>query len=270
MDQFKSGIFTPRLVVFNETMSQLGKHGTDTAVIWHEAIADRKDEDIASAFYTWINTLRDVKTLTIWMDNCTGQNKNWTFYSILFSVVNDQSIDVDEIILKYFVVGHTFMASDSAHGRIEKAMRKMKTVYDFKDFKTCINNANCEFLEMKAEQFNEWKPVITQYKLSKMENNKRPYIEQIVYVRVEKGDDAFYYKKDLRHDEISVSFARPDGFDNLKSEQKTARGVPPQKKKQIIEKLVPLMPPHRREFWEKLVTNKLSNDLITDKKFSKR
>ena len=39
-----------------------------------------------------------------------------------------------------------------------------------------------------------------------MENNKRPYIEQIVYVRVEKRDDAFYNKKDLRHDEISVFF----------------------------------------------------------------
>ena len=131
MVQFKSSIFTPRLVVFNETMSQLGKHGTDTAVIWHEAFADSKDEDIASAFYTWINILRDVKALTIGMDNCTGQNKNWTFYSILFSVVNDQSIDVDEIILKCFVVGHTFMASDSAYGRIEKEMRKLK--YDFKD-----------------------------------------------------------------------------------------------------------------------------------------
>ena len=78
-----------------------------------------------------------------------------------------------------------------------------------------------------------------------MENNKRPYIEQIVYVRVEKGDDAFYNKKDLRHDEISVSFARPDGFDNLKSEQKTARGLLLKIKKRIIEKLVPLMPPHR-------------------------
>ena len=43
-----------------------------------------------------------------------------------------------------------------------------------------------------------------------MENNKRPYIEQIVYVRVEKGDDAFYNKKDLRHDEISVCFFLQD------------------------------------------------------------
>ena len=218
MDQFKTGIFTPRLVVFNETMSQLGKHGIDTAVIWHEAIADRKDEDIASAFYTWIKNLRDVKTLTIWMDNCTGQNKNWTFYSILFCIVNDQSIDVDEIILKYFVVGHTFMASDSAHGRIEKATRKMKTVYDFKDFKTCINNANCEFLEMETRHFNGWKPVATQYQLSKMED-KRPCIEQIVYVRVKKGDDAFHYKKDLLDKEIAVFFTRPNGFEILKQKQ---------------------------------------------------
>ena len=86
------------------------------------------------------------------------------------------------------------MASDSAHGRIEKVMRQMKTVYDFKDFKTCINNANCEFLEMKTEQFNGWKPVITQYKLSKMEH-KRPYIDHIVYVRVKRGMMSFITKR---------------------------------------------------------------------------
>ena len=75
MDQFKSVLLMTRLVVFNETISQLGKDGTYTAVIWHEALSGRRDEDIASSFYTWIKSLRDVKTLTIWLDHCIGQNK---------------------------------------------------------------------------------------------------------------------------------------------------------------------------------------------------
>ena len=49
---------------------------------------------------------------------------------------------------------------------------------------------------METKHFNGWKEVITQYQLSKM-GDKRSYIDQIVYVRVTKGDDAFYYKRDI-------------------------------------------------------------------------
>lgn len=51
MDEFKTCMFTPRLVAYNETLSDLGNNGKDTAVVWHEATPGRRDEDIASAFH---------------------------------------------------------------------------------------------------------------------------------------------------------------------------------------------------------------------------
>ena len=76
MDTFKKCVFTPRLVVFNETFAELGKGGLTQAVIWHEEISDRKCEDIASAFHRWAIGLRDIKKIVLWVDNCSGHNKN--------------------------------------------------------------------------------------------------------------------------------------------------------------------------------------------------
>ena len=134
MDQFKACVFSKRLIVFNETISELRKKGRDTAVLWHEAIAGRIDEDISSAFHTYIESMRDVKKLTLWLDNCSGQNKNWTFFTMLLHIVNNPKYDVEQIELKYFEAGHSFMTSDSAHGRIEKQIRKMGKLFDFRDF----------------------------------------------------------------------------------------------------------------------------------------
>ena len=37
IDVFKTCVFTTHLVTFNETFSEFGKNGKDTAVVWHEA-----------------------------------------------------------------------------------------------------------------------------------------------------------------------------------------------------------------------------------------
>ena len=176
---------------------------------------------------------------------------------------------VDEITLKYLVSGHTYMASDSAHGRIEKEMRSMKTVYDYKDFQTCVVKARCQILEMDVQNFNDWKSGVTQYQLKKL-GEARPYIENIVYVRFQKGTNLMRYKEDLYEEETSVSIIGSSvKIEDLKNSgrKREARGIAPGKKKQIIEKLVCLMPENRQYFWETLKTNQSANDLLTDKKF---
>ena len=50
IDEFNTCVFPTHLVTFNETFSEFGKNGKDTAV-WHEATSDRRDEDTASAFH---------------------------------------------------------------------------------------------------------------------------------------------------------------------------------------------------------------------------
>ena len=91
MEQFKETIFTRNLNVFNETFAGLGSR-KKYATIWHEATAGRNDEDIASSYYSFIKANRDAETITIWADNCTAQNKNWTLYTMLTFLVNSPSI----------------------------------------------------------------------------------------------------------------------------------------------------------------------------------
>jgi len=66
---------------------------------------------------------RDMKHIIYWMDNCSGQNKNWCLFTTLVSVVNDPKLAVEDISLKYFEAGHTFMSADSVHHGVEKAMQ---------------------------------------------------------------------------------------------------------------------------------------------------
>ena len=73
-----------------------------TAVVWHEAISGTRDEDSGSAFHKYIDGLRDTKKITMWPDNCSGQNKNWTLYTMMLFIVNSPNYDVEEIHLKYF------------------------------------------------------------------------------------------------------------------------------------------------------------------------
>ena len=50
-----------------------GKNKKNTiSVLWHEAIAGRKAEEIASAFVTSIKEERDIKHVIFWMDNCVN------------------------------------------------------------------------------------------------------------------------------------------------------------------------------------------------------
>ena len=62
-----------------------------------------------------------------------GQNKCWTLYTSLVYLVN-LPFGPEQVTLKYFTVGHTFMSANSFHHMVEKEMKKMKQVYDWKDF----------------------------------------------------------------------------------------------------------------------------------------
>lgn len=80
LDMFKTALFTRRIIAFNESFVPVAnKHDLKPlAVVWHEAIAGRKREDITSAFHKFFTTYRDI---VLWLDNCAAQNKNWGLLS---------------------------------------------------------------------------------------------------------------------------------------------------------------------------------------------
>ena len=76
----KAAVFTPRLIVFNETFAPLAaKSGTRTgkppvAILWHEAIAGRDAVSVAATYWRFLALHRE-KRVIIYVDNCSAQNK---------------------------------------------------------------------------------------------------------------------------------------------------------------------------------------------------
>lgn len=96
------------------------------AFIWHEAVSGRSKYDIISTFYRFILNLRDVESVTIWLDNCAAQNKNWALFSFFIYIINSDLVSLQTLNIKYFQSGHTFMSSDSFHHQVELSLKRKK------------------------------------------------------------------------------------------------------------------------------------------------
>ena len=112
-----------RIVMFNETFATVGgkKNGDSTGVLWHEGIRGRTGRDVASVFVTFLRKLQESKHVTLWLDNCSAQGKNWWLYTALVQV-NRVYGNLVTICLKDFERGHTFMSADSFHHLVEKGI----------------------------------------------------------------------------------------------------------------------------------------------------
>ena len=109
----KVAVFCKGIVIFNETFAPLGgskKGGKATGVLWHEGVEGRSASDVASTYIRFIRSNHDVKHFIFWVDNCSGQNKNWYLFTALANEVNMKDASFQTITLKYFEPGHPFMS----------------------------------------------------------------------------------------------------------------------------------------------------------------
>jgi hypothetical protein len=147
LESFKSAVFTRRIIALNESFVPVGTKSTHSplAVLWHEAVAGRKKEDVVSAFHYFFLHRRDQKLITLWLDNCSAQNKNWSLFSYLVYIINSPETSTDVIRLKYFEPGHTFMSADAFHHQVEKSLQARDKVYDFDDYVSCVQASNSKY-----------------------------------------------------------------------------------------------------------------------------
>lgn len=272
MDTFKEVVFTRRLVTFNESFVPLGKKPklSPMAVIWHEAITGRKKEDIISSFYAFFLSFRDTESVTLWLDNCSSQNKNWTLFSFFVYLVNNcPHVSINKIEICYFEPGHTFMAADSFHHQVEMAMKHYGKIYDFHDFENCVKKSNSGKNEVKVLWINDifkWKNFTCHYKLKQL-GTAKPLLKDIVKITVERGQ--MFCKYAIDHDEPAdkkLNFLQASVMKNGIPQPlpcESLRGVNKFKKEDIVKKICPLMPENRRAFWENLSETDLP-DLITE------
>lgn len=266
MEEFKICLFTPRIIVFNESFVPLGKKSDikPIAALWHEGIAGRKKEEIISSFYTFFLLNRDARIITLWLDNCSAQNKNWCLLSFIVYIVNSSNVKCEEVHIKYFEPGHTYMSADSFHHQVEQSM-KNKKIYDFDDFTNCVKLTNSENVIVKnlnISDFFYWPDLSSQVKIKKCE--PRPYLNTMVKISAVRGSYTLKYWTDFKSERgHDLDFLKVNTLKNgmsLPREHNEARGIPNEKKASILKHLCPLMDKNRRLFWENLKETNV-NDL---------
>ena len=268
MPGVKTCVFTRRLVTFHETFAPLGGNKKSSqarplGVVWHEGISGRNADDIMSCFSKAMHhpSYRDVSKFCFYADNCGPQNKNWTLYTGMVAEVNRPG-GPEQITIKYLEKGHTFMAADSFHARVESELRKMQNVYDFEDFKTAINQHGIA-VPMDIQDFSLWENGVSSAKFT-----RKPVLADLYVVQFRKGCTEMYWKTDMdSHQWEEGDFLKKKTASRLLrgvgfTPRSTPRGIPQNKKREIETKLCSLMPECRRVFWNDLSVNDNSDDLI--------
>lgn len=236
------------------------------AVIWHEGVSGRKKEDLISTFYAFFLHNRDLRNVTIWLDNCAAQNKNWALFCFFIYVVNCAEIELDNLEIKYFEPGHTFMSADSFHHQVELSLKKKAKVFDFDDFKCAVQNANSgktDIKEMEIQHFSDWNDFSSKYKLQKM--TPRAYLQDMVYLQFRKGENVLHYKNKFSDDFIKLNFLTANYYKNGISKppcRTKCRGISLERKVNLISKLRAIIPTNRLKFWEEIAVSE--NDAAID------
>lgn len=119
--EISSFYYMRKLSTFNFTIYDITeKEGH--CFVWHEALAKRGCNEIASCVLEFLKLNRRQKNIIFYSDNCCGQNKNrYIFGLYLYAVM---TMDIESITHKYLIVGHTQNEGDSMHSLIEKEKKR--------------------------------------------------------------------------------------------------------------------------------------------------
>lgn len=115
------------------------------AYTWTENLAGKGSTEVASALLHFLQGLEEKyyndvhftgikpKTLKLFSDSCSGQNKNSTVMMVLLYFVQNSKV-FDTIIHIFPIRGHSYMPPDRVFGRIEKDLRKQEQIVAPEDY----------------------------------------------------------------------------------------------------------------------------------------
>lgn len=276
MPKVKDGFFTSRMIVFNETFASMKKHKDSThfCILWYEAMAARRAEDVSSAFIKLLDLNRDALDIIIWLDNCGAQNKNWILFSSLMLYVNDDACSVNSVTLKYLLTGHTYNAADGLHGKIEQRLKKTATVEDMQDFVDVVKNsaAKIEVKLMDISDFYKFESILksnTKKKNTTADLGGLPYLKDLVEVKFVKGQKEILFKTKFTQESYDITQNIVKKKCELKKPAKliSMRGLQTTKKEGIMKNFVSVMKASRKNFWIQLPTNENLGDILEEEGF---
>lgn len=118
--------FSRKYAVYNFTVYE-SKSQNGYCYLWGEKDGKRGANEICSNLYSYLKQIDGTRLYTkisLFCDNCPGQNKNKFMLHMLAYFLNESKTIMD-IHITYLVAGHTYMPVDSMHGVIEKYIQKM-------------------------------------------------------------------------------------------------------------------------------------------------
>lgn len=208
-----------------------------------------------------------MEQITFWLDNCSSQNKNWNLFLYLILLLNANTTKVKKIILKFFESGHTFMAADSFHAAVEKAMRHGDPTTTFPEFKQVVKKAkqNVFVVDMVANDFFEMKMTVSQYTLNHCK--PRPYIEDIRKIVFNKGSFEMNYSSsvDESGEMLSCCIMSKKQMKTIGDKsfsltdilcRKHPIGISTDRKQALLNVIFPVIKEEQKQFWNDLPEQK--------------
>jgi hypothetical protein len=127
--------------------------------------------------------MEEATDYVFWCDNCSSQNKNWIIFTAISSFLNNSDV-TKSVEIKYLTKGHTYNACDSAHGLIEKSIRRMGNIYDCDDFKNAVKTCKdgMKVVDMATTDFRAWE----KGSKARTKTSNLPVLGDVVAIKIEK------------------------------------------------------------------------------------
>lgn len=254
---------------YNLTVHNCGT-GSASCYLWHEAVAMRGANEIASCLFKEIMSLPpEVKKITLYSDTCGGQNKNFHVAAMFMAVL--QLSHIEEINHKFMVSGHSHMECDIDHSLIEKQKKRsgMKISHP-QDWATLIRCTNKKqpfrVVEMTQDDFYDFANLLTTVFVKKQKNSKGGTfkLQECKWLKYTKEYGMVYYKKSLDETEMfeEINFNRRGRrTTDLKLIKRYNGPLPiaPEKKVHLLD-MLSLIPDVYKSFYRELKTKDMADN----------
>lgn len=194
--------YSRKYAFYNETVYESGTRSA-YCYLWGETDGNRGTNEICTIVHKYlleVDGRGNVKSVALYCDSCTGQNKNKAMLSMLATFLKSAN-NIRHIKITYLLPGHTYMPVDAVHGTIERFIRR-RIVWAPSEWPTLLANARVhpkpfEVISMKYSDFLSWKALSENF----FPNNRMNFADggqfQISQVRIafiEKGKDEIKIK----------------------------------------------------------------------------
>lgn len=253
-------LWTFNLTIYCDTLKK------SYCFLWDETIAKRGGNEIASCILKFIKLLPlSIKEVTIWSDNCSGQNRNFQLFCMLLWAVQNTHVTV--IQQKYLLKGHTHNEADTVHARIEKKKKQLPTMsisvpHEWAQFIRTIPSLTDSVYEMEQHEFFNFKALGVgpgcSFVKRKKNCEKEPFLSsKIVHLMVKKeAPGILYYKTRFEETNFkSVNFNRNARSVKSKTSLKVITGqllAVDKKKHDNLQELLQWVPTIYHDFYKNI------------------